>query len=99
MTEATDVKKYFLDIDKVAHYPITFVIKSEKSIDSLKASIEKQAKKLFPVETIVTKYMDCIEEIINIDHLRRDLELIIKKKKLISVIDEILKQSMLEFNY
>lgn len=99
VTETTDVKKYFLDIDKVERFPITFVVKSEDSVESLKSAIAKQAKQLFPVDAIVKKYMDCIEEIINIEHLRKDLDTVVKRNKLSMVVDEILKQSMVEFNY
>jgi hypothetical protein len=35
VTETTDVRKYFLDIDKVQKYPITFVVKSEASVAEL----------------------------------------------------------------
>lgn len=46
VTETLDVKKYFLDIDKIERYPISFVIKSEDSIDDIKEKLEKAAKKL-----------------------------------------------------
>ncbi|MCS1410631.1 MAG: hypothetical protein M2R45_03826 [Verrucomicrobia subdivision 3 bacterium] len=36
VTETTDVKKYFLDIDKVQRYPITFVVKSSEPADVLR---------------------------------------------------------------
>lgn len=45
VTKTTDVKKYFMDIDKIEKYPLTFVIKSQKSIEDLRQQIEEQAKK------------------------------------------------------
>lgn len=36
VTETLDVKKYFLDIDKIERYPITFVIKSDENDKSFK---------------------------------------------------------------
>lgn len=62
VTETTDVRKYFLDIDKIERYPITFVIKSDAEIEDLEAGIREKATELYPVTAIVEKYMDCIED-------------------------------------
>jgi len=70
VTETLDVKKYFLDIDKLERYPISFVIKSEQSLSDLLQLLETGARKLYSVEVIVKKYMACIEEIINIPILK-----------------------------
>ena len=43
--------------------------------------------------------MDCIEEIINIDVLLDRFEQIFAEKRLAPVIDEIVSQSKVEFNY
>ena len=96
---ATDVKKYFLDIDKIHHYPITFVVKSNKDITELKQSIEKHATELYPVKEIVRKYMSCIEEIINNKILKDRLEISIKNGYLKNILNEVLVQSKVEFNY
>ena len=37
VTESLDVSKYFLDIDKVHRYPITFVVKSDLDGDSIRS--------------------------------------------------------------
>lgn len=99
VTETTDVKKYFLDIDKLEKFPVTFVVKSTNSIDELKKSIRVGAIEQYTVEKVVEKYMDCIEEIINIDKLKESLEKVEKEKNLGSVLSEIIKQSKVEFNY
>lgn len=99
VTETLDVKKYFLDIDKVERFPITFVVKSEDSVENIMKTIKAQAEKLFDIESVVTRYMGCIEEIINIPSLTKHLDLVISKGKLSLVIDEILRQSLVEFNY
>ncbi len=99
VTETTDVKKYFLDIDKVQRYPITFVIKSMDSADVLREKIEQQAKRVFSVEKVVRRYMDCIEEIINIPLLLERFDEIADTGKPGPVIEEILLQSRVEFNY
>jgi len=99
VTETTDVKKYFLDIDKLEKFPVTFVVKSTKSIDELKQSIKDGAIEQYKVEKVVDKYMECIEEIINIDSLKQSLDKVEKEKNLGYVLSEIIKQSKVEFNY
>lgn len=99
VTETTDVKKYFLDIDKLEKFPVTFVVKSTTSINELKEIIRDGAIEQYSVEKVVEKYMDCIEEIINIDSLKQSLDEIEKEKNLENVLSEISKQSKVEFNY
>ena len=69
VTETVDVNKYFLDIDKIEKYPITFVVKSSDSIKELKNKIRKQAENQYSIKAIVKRYMESIEEIINIPSL------------------------------
>lgn len=99
VTETIDVSKYFLDIDKVLHYPITFVVKSELAIDVLGAAIKGRAEELYPVKAIVDKYMSSIEEVINIPQLATMLKDISDAGRLASVVDEILLHSKIEFNF
>ncbi len=99
VTETLDFKKYFLDIDKIEKYPITFVIKAADSIDEIRNRIESDALKTYPVKTIVKKYLDCIEEIINIPTLMAYLQTVEKNGLLLQVLDEIILQSKVEFNY
>ena len=99
VTESIDVKKYFLDIDKIQRFPLTFVIKSDESIEILQKHIKEGAKRLYPVKKIVSRYMNCIEEIINIDELLCRFEQVLEDGKLKAVINEIVLQSKIEFNY
>ncbi len=99
VTETTDVKKYFLDIDKLEKFPVTFVVKSDMSVGELKESIRECAIEQYTIEKVVEKYMDCIEEIINIHKLRQSLEKVEKENNLGNVLSEIIKQSKVEFNY
>ena len=92
-------KKYFLDIDKLEKFPVTFVVKSTTPIEDLKNSIRDGAIEQYTVEKVVEKYMDCIEEIINIDSLIQSLDKVEKEKNLGNVLSEIIKQSKVEFNY
>ena len=65
-TETLDLKKYYLDIEKVGSYPITFVIKSKLTSKELLQKIKKTDQK---------KYVKYITEIISIP----TIESILKK--------------------
>jgi hypothetical protein len=99
VTETTDVRKYFLDIDKIQRFPITFVVKSEDSVDALKANIKEKASEQYPVTVVVDRYMGCIEELINVPILIERFKEAIGKDYLNAIIDEIIRQSKVEFNY
>jgi hypothetical protein len=99
VTETLDFKKYFLDIDKIQKYPITFVIKSNEPVKELLAKIKENANKTYSITAIVDKYMDCIEEVINITILNDRFKSATKQGYLKSILDEIVLQSKVEFNY
>jgi len=99
VTETTDVKKYFLDIDKLEKFPITFVIKSNDSIENLLKKIKDGAEQQYSIEAIVNKYVQSVEEIINLEKLKEAFEIVEAKGKVNDVLNEIIKQSKVEFNY
>jgi hypothetical protein len=99
VTEAIDVNKYFLDIDKVQRFPITFVVKSLESDKKIRELIRIQAIKRYKIEAVVDTYMTALEEIINVTDLINNLNDIVKAGQLKQVMDEIILQSRLEFNY
>lgn len=99
VTETLDFKKYFLDIEKIEKYPITFVIKSTESIQSLRQKLYQDALKTYIVQEVVNKYISCIEDIINIPLLLFYFQTIEAKGMLSEVLNEILLQSKVEFNY
>ncbi len=99
VTETLDFKKYFLDIDKIQKFPITFVIKSDENIDVLKNNIKENAKKIYLIDIIVEKYMSCFEELINIPILNLRFNETIKKGHINNILNEIILQSKVEFNY
>lgn len=99
VTETIDVNKYFLDIDKVNSFPITFVVKSNDSEATIKNKIREQALQKYGIEIIVDKYISCIEEIINVKDLLETFAEIVKNGQLQKVMEEIIAQSMVEFNY
>jgi len=99
VTETLDFKKYFLDIDKVQKFPVTFVVKTEMSMEDMLVKIREYAKQHYGIEKIVDRYMKAIEEIINIPFLLDCFESIKEKNKITLVINEIVTQSKVEFNY
>jgi hypothetical protein len=99
VTETLDFKKYFLDIDKIQKFPITFVIKSDEAIEDLLSKIKANANKIYLVTAIVDKYMACIEEVINIPMLNQRFSDTIKLGYLNNILNEIITQSKVEFNY
>lgn len=98
VTETTDVTKYFLDIEKVLRYPITFVIKSEDSPESLLKKINDEAKSRYKINAIINRFMSSIEEIITVKSLLSILEGF-NSDQIESVIENVVIQSKLEFNY
>lgn len=99
VTETLDFKKYFLDIDKIQKYPLTFVIKSDDEIENIKTKIKENAIKIYSVNVIVENYMNCIEEVINIPILIKRFNIAIKSGYLNDILNEIITQSKVEFNY
>ena len=99
VTETLDFKKYFLDIDKIQRYPITFVIKSNESKDEIISKIRENAIKSYTIDAIVNNYMNCIEEIINIPTLTERFYEAIKQGYLNKIMDEIITQSKAEYNF
>ncbi len=99
VTETLSVKKYFLDIDKVQKYPMTFVVKSMLPADEIANLIRQQAERQYKIQAIINRYMSCIEEIINIPQLMRYLTDIAKSKQIAAVMQEIIKHSRLEFYF
>ena len=98
VTESVDFRKYFLDIDKVQRYPITFVIKSSDPIDLVEDQIRTQALRSYGIVAIVDRYMDSIEELLNIPILLDRLEQVISNGNLDDIVSELVIQSRVEFN-
>ena len=99
VTETLDFKKYFLDIEKIERYPITFIVKSEEEAEELRKKLYNDAIKTYAVDAIVKRYMECIEELINITRLREIFEEVKNRGDIPAVLDEIILQSKVEFNF
>ena len=99
VTETLDVRKYLLDMDKLEHYPVSFVIKSNDGVDDLREKLRRGAEKQYAVKAIVDRYMSCIEEIINLAVLQERLKEATAQGYLRSILEEIIVQSRVEFGY
>ena len=98
VTETIDAGKYFLDIDKVQRYSITFVVKTEQGSEEILGKVEEQAAAKYNIKAIVKRYLESIEEVINIPELMHRFDLVLKQGKGGAVIEEIVLQSRVEFN-
>lgn len=99
VTETIDVNKYFLDIDKVQRFPITFVVKSDETAEQIRSTIREQASAKYKIESVVDSYMQAVEEIINVEDLVSAFKEVVSSGALQKVMDEIVVQSKVEFNY
>ncbi|WP_288799471.1 hypothetical protein [uncultured Fibrobacter sp.] len=99
VTETLDLKKYFLDIEKIEKYPISFVIKTNDSEKEIRSKLSLDAAKTYVVKNIIDKYLSCIEEIINIPVLTKYFNSVVSKGLIGKVLKEIIIQSKVEFNY
>ena len=98
VTEVLDFKKYFLDIDKLIHYPITFVVKQNISPEAAFAKIKQDATAKYPSD-VLTHYLDCFEEIITIPILVKLLKQNIANGHLSKMVDELITQCKVEYNF
>lgn len=99
VTETLDFKKYFLDIEKIERYPLSFVIKSDESVEMLNEKLKRDAIRTYVIEQVVDDYLACIEEIINIPTLKEYLTILDKRNMIKDILKEIILQSKVEFNY
>jgi hypothetical protein len=99
VTETLDIKKYFLDIDKIEHYPIRFVVKTNEDREKIYEHLRKGAFEQYGIERIVNRYMESIEDVVNIPQLITFFNEAEKAGYLNDILHEILIQSKVEFNY
>ena len=71
VSEVNDYDKYLLDIDKVLHFPITFVTKTRQKKEAIFNDLTKFIKKKSSgMKIIKDRYEKAIEEIITINELK-----------------------------
>lgn len=72
VTEVNNYDKYLLDIDKVMHFPITFVIKTNSNKFQVLAELEDYINtRANGMVVIEQRYRNAIEEVITINELRQ----------------------------
>lgn len=98
VTEVLDFKKYFLDIDKLIHYPITFVVKQDISPEEAMEKIYSDAAEKYN-KNVLSHYIDCFEEIITIPILVDFLRDNINNGFLEQMVDELIAQCKVEYNF
>ncbi len=87
VTEVDNYDKYLLDIDKVMHFPISFVIKTSKSQEIIWNEIKDYInQRSYGMKVIKERYQHAIEEVITINELN---DWILKLENL--EIDEIIR--------
>ena len=92
-------QKYFLDIDKLEHYPVKFVIKTNDSVEDILTHLREHTILQYGIEAIVERYMKSIDEVINIPMLILYLNEAYRNGRLNTILEEIIIQSKVEFNY
>lgn len=71
VTEVNNYDKYLLDIDKVMHFPVSFVIKTNDSKEKVMRDLELYInERSGGMKVLKERYMKAIEEIITINELR-----------------------------
>ena len=98
VTEVDNYDKYFLDIDKVLKFPITFVVKTNQTKRQIYKQLDDYANiKSGGHEIIKSKYMDAIEEVITINELKEWLERL-NNNEVDQIVEDIDTYYKLEFN-
>ena len=71
VTEVNNYDKYLLDIDKVMHFPVSFVIKTRRSREEVLNDLEEYiAKRAGGMAVLEERYRNAIEEMITINELQ-----------------------------
>ena len=72
VTEVNNYDKYLLDIDKVMHFPVTFVIKTSSTKTQVQAALNVYIdERASGMRVIEDRYKTAIEEIITINELQQ----------------------------
>ena len=74
-------------------------LRSVELTEKILQKIKENASKTYSITAIVEKYMSCVEEVINIPTLIFRFKETVKQGYLSNVLDEIILQSKVEFNF
>lgn len=98
VTEVLNFDKYTLDIDKLNHYSIVFVIKTTISKEEVKQNIVNQAISTYSDDNLIDLYLNCFEEIITINELIEYLKICLDSGYIEDLLNEIESQVLFEYN-
>ena len=89
--------KYFLDIDKINRYPLTFVVKTDKTAAEVKKELmDYGTEKSGGMKVLESKYHKAVEDVITINELKQWMDNMSEEeiKSTISEIDHYYKFEM-----
>lgn len=99
VTEVGNYDKYLLDIDKVLHFPITFVIKTEKTCNEIQKEIDLYIKERSGgMEVLEKRYRDAFEEIITINEIKKYFECL-SDEQVNGILKDIIIFYQIEMNF
>lgn len=98
VTEVLDFNKYTLDIDKLNHYSIVFVVKTNLTKEDVKQKIVQDAVSTYSDKKLIDLYLNCFEDIITINELMICLKIALKNGYIAELLNEIAEQTLLEYN-
>lgn len=99
VTEDLNFHKYFLDIDKVNYFKINFIIKTNKTRKEVFSLIRSKALEEIADETIVTRYLNCFNEIYTVNEILQIVKILSSDINYLKMILQyILLYSKLEYN-
>lgn len=98
VTELDSYDKYLLDVDKVLHFPITFVVKTNQSKEEIISQLDEYIeRKSGGMLVIKDRYKKAIEDVITINELKKWLELL-KRDQIDQIIKDLDLYYSLEMN-
>lgn len=98
VTEVLDFNKYTLDIDKLNHYSIVFVVKTNLTKNDVNQKIIQDAMSSYSDKKLRDLYLNCFEDIITINELMKYLKIALEHGYIADLLNEIVEQTLLEYN-
>lgn len=98
VTEVDSYEKYFLDMDKVNHFPLTFVVKTmQDKVEVYKSLLEFGTEKSGGLKVLKDLYHNAVEEVITINELLSWMQEL-DEKDIAFLIEEIDRYYRIEMN-
>jgi hypothetical protein len=103
-TQTLDLTKFFLDIDKLSRYPITFVIQTEMSAKETLDLLKQEAVRKYANSEVVERYLESIADVFTLRDLERflaeirNLPVDARLKTYRDMLGEFVRQYSVEYN-